>query len=212
MYVTEIILWLVAYGLLLIFSAIAINGLHITTRGEMETLPDGSTARFNDMIFYKFLQLVSKEKKKKRIYYQAEQLQKLTRTMLKKMPLPPPDSIENAYLRYNNGRGQDAVRLWQSTTIEYMDEQEIKLDAEYDAIELYGRVMFYKEYPVFYLPKYVRKPLLECIKCMASIWGSLIYWPIMLSLFGYHPYEFAIWIPFCFSLSWLNTFFYHKAS
>lgn len=210
--VTEIILWLIAYGLLLIFSAVAINGLHITTRGQTETLPDGSTGKINDMIFYPLLQLVSKERRKCRIYYLGEQLEKLSRTMLKKMPLPPPDTIEPAYLRYNNGRGQDAVRLWQNTSIEYLEEQEIKLEAEYDLDGQYGRVMFYKEYPVYYLPKYIRKPVLECIKCMASVWGTLCYWSVMISLFGFHPYQFAIWIPFCFSLSWLNTFFYHKAS
>lgn len=212
MYVTDIILWLVAYGLLLIFSAIAINGLHITTRGETETLPDGSTGKINDMIFFKLLQLVRKEKVKRKIYYQDEELKKLTRLILKKMPLPMPDSVENSYLRYNNGRGHESVSLWKNTTIEYLDEKEIKLETGYDDIDKYGYVMFYIEYPVYYLPKYIRKPLLECIKCMASVWGSLIYWPVMISLFGFHPYQFGIWIPFCFSLSWLNTFFYHKAS
>lgn len=210
--VTEIILWLIAYGLLLIFSAIAINGLHITTRGETEILPDGSTGKINDMIFFKLLQLVSKERRKRRIYYQEEPLAKLCRTTLKKMPLQPPDSIEPSYLRYNNGRGYDAVKLWKSTAIEYLEEQDIKLDADYDEDGQYGRVMFYKEFPVYYLPKYIRKPLLECIKCMSSVWGSVIYWPVMISLFGFHAYLFFLWIPFCFSLSWLNTFFYHKAS
>jgi hypothetical protein len=228
MSITEIVFYLIGYGLFLLFTAMAINGLHITTRGETETLPDGSTGKVNDMIFYSLLQLVKKEKGTRRIYYQGEELKKLLRITAKRVSVPPPDSIADAYLRYDNGRAFQAITLWKENASDYLGEQDIVIDSTerflgdpaYDNWGVpvgeipkpYAEICFYKEYPIYYLPKYVRKPILECLKCMASVWGTLIYWPVMLFFFPFDWLMFPLWILFCFSLSWMNTFLYRKAN
>jgi hypothetical protein len=212
MLIQEFLLWFVAFSCLLVISALAINGLYITTRGETETLPDGSIGKVNDMIFFPLLQLVKRESGYKRVYYQGEHLQRLTRILLKFMPLPAPDDITDVSLKYNTGKlqAEAACKTWNNTTVAYMDERDIKLDAYMSEDGNYCIVQFYKEYPVYVLPKYIRKPLLECIKCMASVWGTLIYWPVVLVVFPFHIAMIPIWVLFCFSLSFLNTFFYNK--
>lgn len=48
--------------------------------------------------------------------------------------------------------------------------------------------------------KLILKPLFACPACMASIWGTLIFWIVF-------PYMgFMFWIPFCVCLCGLNYF------
>lgn len=35
---------------------------------------------------------------------------------------------------------------------------------------------FLRYYPEKYFPPFIYKPLIGCIQCMSSIWGSLFYW------------------------------------
>lgn len=220
----EVIIWFLGYAFFVFFSAMAINGLFITTRGSRQTLPNGQSAPVNDMIFYPLYELITREKGKNAIYYSGSELRKLHRIIVRKMPLPHADEILEDALKFNNGRSSDALKLWTENTVDYLDDQEIKMETALFVPEKiegpdlsdkrYGTIRLYKEYPVYVLPRIIRKPLIECIKCMASIWGTLIYWPAVLLLFHFQfRWEMVpIWIVFCFSLSYVNTFLYHKAS
>lgn len=77
----------------------------------------------------------------------------------------------------------------------------------------YNGMVFYKIAPKFfekYRHRWWSKPLWSCIKCMASVYGALTYWPMVIWLFGFHPMEIAVYIVDVFILVYLNAFFYNK--
>lgn len=51
---------------------------------------------------------------------------------------------------------------------------------------------------------YILKPIILCVTCMASVWGTIIFFtfnPVVISLFPY-------WIVSCFATAFLNTIIY----
>jgi len=54
------------------------------------------------------------------------------------------------------------------------------------------------------------KPVCGCVKCMASFWGTITYWPAVLLIFGFHWWEVALWVPDLFILVYLNWFLYKR--
>jgi len=53
-----------------------------------------------------------------------------------------------------------------------------------------------------------QKPLYSCVKCMASLWGALTFWPFVLYVYGFHWVELPIFVADVFALAFLNFFFY----
>lgn len=60
------------------------------------------------------------------------------------------------------------------------------------------------------LPKWVGYPMGLCIKCMASVGSAVTFWPTVLYLYGWHPFEIFAWGVDIFVLVFLNIFFYKK--
>ena len=58
--------------------------------------------------------------------------------------------------------------------------------------------------------EYWRKPWVSCVKCMASTYGALTFWPFVLLLFGWHWAEILIYIADVFTLVTLNWLVYKK--
>lgn len=59
--------------------------------------------------------------------------------------------------------------------------------------------------------EWIKKPLWKCVKCMASVWGALTFWPVVLFVFGFHFFELYIFVCDVFALVYLNYFFYKRA-
>ena len=57
------------------------------------------------------------------------------------------------------------------------------------------------------LSKYIADPLILCCACMASLYGTIIYWTIQF-YFGFHitAATFGFWILICFTCSFINGF------
>jgi hypothetical protein len=53
-----------------------------------------------------------------------------------------------------------------------------------------------------------QKPLYSCVKCMASVWGALTFWPVVVYNFGFDIVQVPLFIADVFALSYLNWFFY----
>lgn len=77
----------------------------------------------------------------------------------------------------------------------------------------------YTEHPVYYFHELIRYPLSQCPPCMASIGGSLIYWPVILlqkNVFAWTDYTwqpyFFFWACFCTALAFVNKYLYSKVS
>jgi hypothetical protein len=55
------------------------------------------------------------------------------------------------------------------------------------------------------------KPLWACHKCMSSFWGGVIYWPMVLLIFGFQAIEVLVFVWDVFILVYLNDYFYKKS-
>lgn len=58
--------------------------------------------------------------------------------------------------------------------------------------------------------EYWQKPIFGCIKCMASLYGALTFWPLVLYLFGWYWQEIPIFIADVFTLVTLNWWIYKR--
>lgn len=61
-----------------------------------------------------------------------------------------------------------------------------------------------------YKYRYWAKPIFSCVRCMASMWGSLTYWPIIIILFGFNWIEVMVFVWDVPILVSLNYWIYKK--
>jgi len=80
-----------------------------------------------------------------------------------------------------------------------------------------GRVcsgnLFYMISPEFFernKNKTWASPFFGCVKCMASFYSLITFFPTVIYLFGFHWEEIFIWAFDAFILVFLNYFFYKK--
>jgi len=70
---------------------------------------------------------------------------------------------------------------------------------------------FCKSYETPIISPFISKPLLLCFKCFASIWGSLVFWTMVLFALrvDFIPCDLYVlipmWILYCFSLVVVNV-------
>jgi hypothetical protein len=55
------------------------------------------------------------------------------------------------------------------------------------------------------------KPAGLCIRCMASMYGTLTFWPATVFAYGFRWIEVLAWIMDLFDLIYLNFYLYKKA-
>jgi hypothetical protein len=224
----DILILLIVYVLFVFIGAAFINGIYIVTRGETEVRPDGSRVDVDDMIFYPFYKMIMQEKPDRElIYFTGERLEDLYNRFLKMAPLPPADSINHSYVGFHS-KEQDVVQLYVTAHGEIpMPHGPVELWREYgpevakklgvEIIVERKKVSFYKSYKQYRYSKYVRKPLVECLKCMASFWGTLFFWPVAIMLSRYFfdvTFDWAMvpaWVIYCFMLAYVNTYLFYKA-
>ena len=58
--------------------------------------------------------------------------------------------------------------------------------------------------------KWWTMPLWSCVKCMASTYGSIMFWLAAYPLFGVNYFTIIGWVINCFALVSLNYFLYKK--
>jgi hypothetical protein len=61
-----------------------------------------------------------------------------------------------------------------------------------------------------YVNEFWQKPLYSCIKCMASFWGVITFFPIVYYIYGFKWVEVVICIFNIGVVSFLNNFFYKR--
>jgi hypothetical protein len=54
------------------------------------------------------------------------------------------------------------------------------------------------------------KPIIGCVRCMSSFWGSATYWPVVIWKYDFHGWQFGIWVADVFALVYLNWFLYKR--
>jgi hypothetical protein len=77
----------------------------------------------------------------------------------------------------------------------------------------YQGMVLYKIAPTFFEKYKYRewsKPLYSCIRCMASVYGALTYFPTVIYFWGFKWIEIPVFLFDIFILVYLNFYFYKK--
>lgn len=73
-------------------------------------------------------------------------------------------------------------------------------------------MIFYpvRKFLLKHIPEVYLRPLILCVKCEASIIGSITFWGTVLPIFGFHWFEIWVFIGDVFILVTLNWLVYKK--
>lgn len=58
--------------------------------------------------------------------------------------------------------------------------------------------------------EFIKKPLVSCIKCMASVYGAITFWPTVLIVFGFAWWQVPVFVADVFILVTLNWWIYKR--
>lgn len=178
----DLLIFLLAFAAFLFCQALFINGIFISSVGETKQLPDGSF-KDSEMILYPLRKYLN-QKSLVRVYYTGTRLQDLLYRISIIAPIPVSDmSIDM--------RDEILRRL----------DTEIKIDESND---------FYIEIDEYRFSKYIRKPIISCIVCMASFWGLFTYWIPAFIFFHVDLYVVLLWIVNTICLSFVNYLVFKK--
>lgn len=197
--------FLIVYFLLLLLASLVIIGFYIITRGEKLRQPDGSYARRGKLlkdwsIFWE------QTTGTRRLYYQGDELQNKHKWLN--------DCNSSLAMRLTVMQDQSSFKINGTIAPEEYSYLRDLLQCQVEIKDEY--VFIYQDEPEYYFPEWLRFPLSQCPPCMASVYGSIIFW----SMYVVIPLQFAwtlypgiaailFWIMFCISLSALNKLFFN---
>lgn len=203
MEINKILEWLLAWGLFLLAQSVFINGIYQAATGETKKRVDGSDED-SEMILY-WLKKFFEQTKTVLVPYKGYELSKIVNEIYNY------DIHCGIFLfeQLENGVCANTYDYWQrfkKFIPQYQATCRIIIKNDVD-----WRFFFYKEYEDYKYSKWIRKPIIQCIKCMASFWGGLSYWPVVLFLFGFNWLEVPVFFADMFCLTYLNWVLYLKA-
>ncbi|MBP1616109.1 MAG: hypothetical protein H6Q14_2663 [Bacteroidetes bacterium] len=168
---------LAALGYVLLQS-LFIVGVRIAADDSTEILPNGRQKDRMGMILYPVLKYLSRTKQEK-IYYEGSQFTSLIGQI--RMVLADLDMIEgDSRLKIIN-RGQSlGIYVNKIEDALYRIDNRVKIEIEE------GLLRFYRMDEQYRLNKYLRKPILQCPICMASVWSIPSYWIPVIYKFGFN--------------------------
>jgi len=206
------------YGVLIFLSALIINGFFSITRGRWELNPDG-TKYWTGKIFkgyHKWLQRHTVE----HIPYGNDEWLKIY------FQLKSYFQDKDILTVFENGmvvKKMDELRT--TTFFAFALAKGIKVNlktAPGENKEANLIIAAYKPVNKYKLPEWIRDPLGDCITCMASVFGTLlwVFWLLLAThINAVYPtktlilflsigvgYKMVLWVFFCFSLAYVNEF------
>ena len=116
------------------------------------------------------------------------------------------------WYRLNN---EDSFLIWFSNEedVEIMKKLCYVIERDHDTKWFYdgASFSFYKEFPQYRFSKYLRMPIIQCIKCMSSFWSTVLtFLPVMLYFFGFQWWILPLWIVNVFALTYVNKLLYRS--
>lgn len=171
------------YGILaalgyVLLQSLFILGVRIAADDSTEILPDGKQRDRMGMILYPVLKYLSRTKQMK-IYYEGTQFTNLIGKL--RMTQPDLDMIEgDGRLKIISKRQSLGIYVNQIEDALYHIDSSVKMEIED------GLLRFYRMDEQYRLNKYLRKPILQCPICMASVWSIPSYWIPIVYKFGFN--------------------------
>lgn len=197
LHAVDVLCWVFAFIGYLFIQGFVINGIAAAASGETITLPDG-TKKDSNMILYplqKFLLQYVDEK----IYYSGAEFKKLWDMLRHKyINIIPASADASSMHKIVFSSDEDA---------EVMKKLCYVIERDHEVKSMYhdGAFVFYKEFKKYKFSKYVRLPIIQCIKCMSSFWSLVLtFFPVMLYIFGFHWWLLPLWVINVFALSYVN--------
>lgn len=214
----SLLIFLTTFLVYLVLAGLIVIGFYIITRGETSVQPDG-TVRRKGKIFKGWSLFWERTTGMRQVYYcDSELVERLTWLKQYNMGLAQRFKIAEGhksleFLTPLTSDDQNYIRDVLQCKIVVNNSQQL---AGTDACQY---LFLYVEEPVYYYPEWLRFPLSQCPPCMASVGGSLLYWPVVIAsgnFFswcrdGYSPALLAVffWILFCLALSAVNKLAYN---
>lgn len=204
MEINKILQYLLAWGLLVLFQSIFINGVYQSATGDTKKRVDG-TDEDSEMILYWLKKFF--EKRKEVLYqYKYNALAKLIFEIIKAVP-----ELSGNFGCIEDDRIDFAIAANKDLFYKNRGFIYAKCNVKIVFSNNGWCVKFYQSVEEYKYSKWLRKPIIQCIKCMSSFWGALTFWPVVLCLFGFNLLEIPIFFADVFSLTYLNWIIYLKA-
>lgn len=197
----QVLCYTIAWVIYIIAQSFFLHGIRIASSGTTEKRPDG-TEEDSNMILYPIAKWLNRHWINK-VYYSYEEQDKLIAQLKKEFSgIMPPVTTYPIYPGLIVTTNEELDLL--VGIAKRLEPRGIKYSVNGNA------VMFYKEYKVYVLSKWVRMPTLGCIKCMPSYWSLLTYWLPMIVVFGFHWWLIPLWIANISSVTFVNTYLVNK--
>lgn len=202
------------FSVLLVLSAIIINGWFSITKGMWITKPDGGKV-WEGQVFGFWQKFLQQHVERKEYYYKDELLLKFV--LVKEL------ISGYGFIKITSS----AIFVTEMTIADKALFRGVCLSHGFDAEfkdESGVLINLYRTVPVYKIPMFFQKPLGMCITCLSSTAGSVLFW-FWYFLAGriysiYHIQELFIflnlplsqiiclWVLFCISLAYLNDVFF----
>lgn len=192
--------------LLLPISSIFIVSWYVLTRHYIVVNPD-NTEKVDGYLLKWWSWVFEAVKHTNKIYYSGDALKNKVDELMRIYP-----SIATKLIPYDTGI--EVISPSKSLSKDEINKVETVLQLSVLQKEFF--LFFYIEDPVYFIPDLIRKPLSGCVRCMASLYGGLIWCFVnyFTNLFSWtiHPHLgfFFFGFIFCVILSHLNSYIYSK--
>lgn len=189
------------YLLLIFVGSFFCCGWYVITRSAEYIMPDGKK-EYEEMIFGFWQRFFEKSLGYKKVHYRGEQLNEKLQTLYQYIP-----SFEKRLKM--NPEGYSLLLVGEDLT---RDEKK-KIEDLLNVIVGYnGNIFIYNNFVIYRFPSWVRKPLSSCPPCMASIYGSVVYFVFsdVLNMFDSFKIQVILWLPFCVAVALVNKIITEK--
>lgn len=213
----QFLLFFLHYFLHLLFGAFFIVGFFAITRGTEEIYPDGSKYRVGKIFKGWFFFWFRERKNKIRKYYRLEELKKLL------IQIDNSSQLKLVITKQGNNYIDISGRVPESWKSEIEIRFGVKMDEKLIEPDGNSTLHFYKEYPNYVYPWWIRDALAGCITCHSSWLGTICFWlPFLLTdkeqvwgtIYGFTDHLVAglvvTWIAYCISLAFVTTGLWKK--
>lgn len=93
------------------------------------------------------------------------------------------------------------IGVYKACSFEYKSDDHPELGVIEGSQMIGWRLRLYAEK---YLGRFASKPLFSCPPCMASVHSTYVFWPLVLTMYGFHPIEALIYIVYVGALCTVN--------
>lgn len=164
----------ICYLILIFITSLFINGWFLITRGTLIPLPNGGYRKSGEVLGF-WERFWERQIENEKIYYNQKAFSaKLVELEYLDKKLSEKFNFNNLYKRdylffidKENPSAEEVTKCERLCSFKFLIVYHQGHGYEYHP---------YSEYKAYKFPEWIRKPISGCVICMASVYGSIIYW------------------------------------